>query len=91
MFASSDHTLRLDSELRQYHFSFKQKVFFYFFFINQREKKTSFFFNEDFCVVYGAGIIRSLRSQNIPRKVYSSGGFSIVNVITDSVFMLLLK
>lgn len=42
-------------------------------------------------MVYGAGIIRSLRSQNIPRKVYSSGEFSNVNVITDSVFMLLLK
>lgn len=84
MFASRDHTLRLDSELRQYHFSFKQKVF-----INGRRKQV--FFNNDFCVVYGAGIIRSLRSQNIPRKVYSSSGFSIVKVITDSVFMLILK
>lgn len=87
MFASSDHTLRLDSELRQYHFSFKQKVVFFL----STGEENKFFFNEDFCVVYGAGIIRSLRSQNIPRKVYSSGGSSIVNVITDSVFMLLLK
>lgn len=68
-------------------FLLNRKLFFFY----QREKKTSFFFNEDFCVVYGAGIIRSLRSQNIPRKVYSSGGFSIVKVITDRVFMLLLK